>query len=146
MKRTLKKELLQIFAMTVGGLFLFALSLMMYIAIYFLVEYAYYESNPMNVPVGLLRFGCSLVLVIAYLFVVRLKLSEIVKSTLLIAPVSMVSISVMMMLYEHSVLLVLADFILIGLSISIVYFLNKPWFYLYASLYSVVLGLVYILL
>ncbi|MGD9909817.1 MAG: hypothetical protein AB7U79_04330 [Candidatus Izemoplasmatales bacterium] len=143
MKRTLKKELLQIFAITVGGLFLFNLSLMMYQAIYFLVEYAYYESNPMNVPVGLLRFGGSLILVIAYLFVIRLKLSEIVKSTLLIAPVSMVSISMMMMLYEHSVLLILADFILIGLSKSIVYFLKKPWFYLYASFYAIVLGIVY---
>lgn len=138
-----KQEIIQLLSITFGGLFTFAIFWLLYVSVYATVEYAFYPNNPTEVPAGLLRFSCSIILLVAYYFIQKIKISNLVKSILLVAPVSMISISILMTLYQHAVVQIFTGVLFIVISLLIYRKIKKPWYYLYALLYAVVLAIMY---
>lgn len=134
---------LPIFLVPIGGLMALALTLVLYGAIYLLLEGQFYPNNPQDFPAGTLRMVCAILLAVLYLLLLRTRLWELLKAILLPGPLAGVVISVGHALYERPAVSVAAMIAVVAICGWLLYRFKKPWFYAYALAIGAIVSLAY---
>jgi len=100
MKSWLKKNALPFLVIVVGGLLLVVLCWLLYLGIYLGLEAMFYKNDPQSFPADILRAICGGLLIIVSVFVLRLKINEVLKAMILVAPMSVGMIIIVLGFYE----------------------------------------------
>lgn len=143
MKNITKSIVLPLIIIILGGLLLVATFWLLYLGIYLSVETVFYPSKPQAVPADLIRTISSLLLGIAYLSILRTKWPDIVKSTLLVAPMTTILITIVLDFYMMPFAAVPLFLVVVGISVFLIYKFKKNWFYYFAVFYSIIIALLY---
>ena len=83
-------------------------------------------------PPFIVRRVFALVLMALYLVVLRAKLSDLAKSTLLVGPMGILFATAMITLYQKPAWAITVTLVILAVSIFLLHRSMKPWFYYYA--------------
>jgi hypothetical protein len=139
MNKDTRINLLIIIFFPLVGLILLASCFFIYFGIFSFLELVMGQ----RVPVGLVRQTFAIVIVLIYLLICRLKISEIIKALLMIGPLATLVITVILTFYQNLLVAIALMFIIV---FSIIYFLyrhHKKWFYYYSVVLAVVAAIAY---
>jgi len=132
-----------IITILVGGFLLVALGWLSYAGISALFEYLFYRNDPMSMPQGMVRNGSVFVLCLVFFALMQMKLSNLLKATFMVAPLTMIIIVIILGFYTQLfVALLITCIIMIGTVFLIIYY-KKPWYFYFATGLSVVMGILY---
>lgn len=96
-----------------------------------------------QMPMGFIRQLFAMSLVLIYLLVLRLKITDKIKALLMIAPLGTLIITVILTFYQN---LPIAIALMSVIVISVIYALhrfNKPWYYYYSLILAVLAAIAY---
>jgi hypothetical protein len=124
--------LLPLVIIPVGGLLVLGACYLFYLFIYNFVEFRFFPTNPTSVPAGIMRRAYALVLLVLYLALFRAKISDIIKSTILVGPMSIFVTTTILAFYEKPVGAIAATVVIVAVSTFLLYRYKKPWIYYYA--------------
>lgn len=124
--------LLPLVIIPVGGLLVLGICYLFYLFIYNFVEFQFFPTNPTSVPVGMMRRAYALVLLIFYLALLRTKISDILKSTILVGPIGFYFTTTILTFYEEPAWAIAVIGVIVAVSTLLQYKHKKPWFYYYA--------------
>ncbi len=96
-----------------------------------------------QMPMGFIRQIFAMSLVLIYLLVLRLKISDKIKALLMIAPLGTLIITVILTFYQN---LPIAIALMSVIVISVIYALHrfhKPWYYYYSLILAVLAAIAY---
>src|SRR5690554_2124332 len=99
MKSNNLSKLLSLVLIPTCGLLVLALCYLGYFAVYMFIESVFFTNNPASVPAGIIRSSYAIVLIAVYLLLLRTKLSDLIKTIILIGPMTMLIITVILTLY-----------------------------------------------
>lgn len=136
-------NLIPVLVVLVGGTFFVALSWLAYYGIYMSVETLFYSADPTQTPTDSIRNASALALVIVYLAFTRLKSPELVKATVLVAPMTVILITIVLALYSKPIYAIPLFLAIVGGCVFVLYRSKKAWFFYYAVAISIVLSLLY---
>jgi hypothetical protein len=134
---------LPLLVIPIGGLIMIALTLVMYLELYLLLESLFFSNNPQAFPAGALRAGSTIALVGLYLVLLRTKLPELLKAINLSGPLAALIITTGHALSTQPVVSVAAMFVVVAICGILLYRYRKPWIYYYAGAIAALVGLVY---
>jgi hypothetical protein len=143
MKSNNRSKLLSLVLIPTCGLLVLALCYLGYFAVYMFIESVFFTNNPTSVPAGIIRSSYAIVLIAVYLLLLRTKLSDLIKTIILIGPMTMLIITVILTLYLTPVFAALSTILITAFCIFLMYKYRKPWIYYYASAISVVAAIAY---
>ena len=127
----------------IGGFLLVALGWLTYAGISTLFEYLFYRNDPMSMPQGMVRNGSVLLLCLVFFALMQLKISNLLKATFMVAPLTMIIIAIILGFYTHLfVALFITGIVVIGTVFLIIHY-KKPWYFYFATGLSVVMGILY---
>ena len=121
----------------IGGLLALGICYLLYLFFYYFVELRFFPNSPTAVPADIIRRTYAVVLVINYLALLRIKMADIIKATLLVGPMGMVITIAILTFYEIPALAIAVTVVLVAVSIFFVYKYKKPWFYYYAIIATI---------
>lgn len=127
----------------VGGLIMIALTLAIYLGLYLLLESLFYSKNPLGLPAGILRIGCTIALVVLYLVLLRTRLPDMLKAIFLAGPLAAAIITTGHALSARPTVSIIAMFGVAAACGILLYVSKKPWIYYYAAALTTAVGLVY---
>ncbi len=116
-----------------GSLVAMAATWLLYVLVYNLLETLFFPQNPQAFPAYYVRQLYAVIWVLLYLLLLRTRLPQLVKAILLSVPLSTVSITAGLMLYEKPILAIAVMLTLAGLCGFWLYKTHKPWFYYFAA-------------
>lgn len=126
-----------------GGLLILGLCYLLYGVIYNLVETAFFPNDPLLVPAGIIRNSYSVALIALFLALMRTKLSELLKSIILIGPLTTLIIAAILAFYDQPARAIAVTLIIAAACIFLLYKYKKPWIYYYATAITVLAGIAY---
>ena len=124
--------LLPLLIIPVGGLLTLGTCYLLYLFIYNFVEFQFYPTDPASVPVDAMRRVYVLTLLVLYFALLRTKISDLLKATILVGPMGMLATTAILAFYETPVLAIAAIVVIIAICIFLLYRYKKPWIYYYA--------------
>lgn len=125
----------------VGGLLVLGICYLFYLFIYNFVEFRFFPTNPTSVPVGIMRRAYTLVLLILYLVLLRTKISDIIKSTILVGPMGIFITTTILAFYEKPAWAIAVTVVIVAVSTLLLYRYKKPWIYYYAIAFTVMVSI-----
>lgn len=143
MKRFVRSVLLPSLVILIGGVLLVALSWLLYFGIYMFVETQFFRNDPQSVPADQIRTYAAVALCILYLAVLRTKWPDLVKAAILVAPLTMILITVVLDFYMRPLVAVPVFLAIVGIGIFLVVRFRRPWPYYLATALSIVIALLY---
>lgn len=126
-----------------GGLMVMVLTLVLYSVLYNLLESLFFPNDPFSFPAGALRRAFTIAMVLLYLLLLRLQLSDLLKAILLTGPLSAVVITVGHALYEQPAVSISAMVVTIAICGLLLYRFKMPWIYYYAGAIASLVALAY---
>ncbi len=138
-----QNKLIPLIAVLVGGFIMTALCYLTYLGIVVLLESTIYASNISLLPMDTVRNGSTLVLVILYLLLYRSKVSDLVKATVLVAPITLVSVAMILHFYQNPVIGVILCLSLTILAVSYFRYTNQSWLYYIGPFFALILATLY---
>jgi hypothetical protein len=139
----MRSIVLPILVVLLGGILLVAFSWLVYLGITLAVEALFYAENPTDLPQDALRNLSALSFCLLYLLFLNAKTSDLVKSTVLVGPLSMVLIALILRNYMQIGIVLITLFIVIAVVVLILIRQKKPWIYFVATGYSLLLAVLY---
>jgi len=127
----------------VGGLLVLAICYLGYFAVYMLIESVFFPGDPTSVPAGIIRNSYAMALLVLYLALLRTTVSDLIKATIYIGPVTMLIVAVILALYLTPVLAALSTIAIAVCCIILLYTYKKPWIYYYATAIAIVVAVAY---
>ena len=112
--------------MALGTCYLF------YLFIYNFVEFQFFPTNPTSVPANMMRRPYALVLLVLYLVLLRTKISDILKSIILVGPMGFFYTTTILTFYEKPAWAIAVTGVIAAVSILLLYRNKNPWIYYYA--------------
>jgi len=133
----MKKEgfcstLLPLVIITIGGLFALGMCYLLFVLINNFFEFRLFSANPSEVPVFIIRRVLAQLLLVLYVVLFRTKISDIVKSTILVGPMGFFFSTAILTLYQKPVWAIVIIVLITAVSIFLLSRSKKPWFYYYA--------------
>ena len=134
---TMKKDyfrsvLLPLVIIPVGGLLTLGICYLLYLFIYNSVEFRFFPTDPTSVPAGAMRRAYALVLLVLYLALLRTKISDLLKATILVGPMGIFVTTAILAFYEKPAFAIAAIVVIVAVCIFLLYRYRKPWIYYYA--------------
>lgn len=142
-KNNFRSVLIPLVIILAGGLLILATGYMLYYALYMFVETTFFPNDPTSVPAGIIRNSYAAALFVLFMILLRTKISELLKATILIGPMTMLIIAAILAFYENQVLAIAATVVIAVGCIFLLYRYKKPWIYYYAAAISVVVAIAY---
>ncbi len=124
--------LLPLVIIPVGGLLTLGIGYLLYLFIYNFVESQFFSTNPTSVPADTMRRAYALALLVLYWALLRTKISDTIKATILVGPMGIFVTTTILAFYEKPVLAIGAIIVIVAVSIFLLYRYKKPWIYYYA--------------
>lgn len=107
-------------------------SYLIYLFIYNFIELRFFPTDPTSVPVSIIRRAYAIVLLVFYFALLRTKISDIIKATILIGPLGICSTTSILAFYEKPVWAAAVVFVIIAVSTLLLLRYKKPWIFYYA--------------
>lgn len=127
-----RSTLLPLVIIPAGGLLALGSCYLLYLFIYNTVEARFFPTNPTAVPADAMRRVYALALLVLYGAVLRAKISDLLKATLLVGPLGIVVTTAILAFYQKPAAAVAAVGLILAACVTLLYRLRKPWFYYYA--------------
>lgn len=128
-----RSVLLPLVIIPVGGLLTLAVCYLLYYSVYSSVESWFFPTNPTSVPADIIRRAYAVILLVLYLALLRTKVSDLFKATILVGPIAMIVTTAILALYETPALAIIAAIIaIVAVCIFLLYRYTKLWIYYYA--------------
>lgn len=105
--------------------------------IYNFVEFNFFPTDPTAMPADALRRAYALALLIAYLALLRTKVSDLLKVTTLVGPMGIFITTAILTVYQNPALAITAIVVIVAVCIFLLYRYKKPWIYYYAVMITV---------
>jgi len=137
-KEGFRATLLPVLIITAGGLLALGICYLLFLLIYNAVESSFFAANPTALPAFLIRRIYALALLVLYLVVSRAKISELLKSTILVGPLGFLTTTAILSFYEKPACAAAVTVLIAAVSVFLVYRGKKPWFYYYAISITVI--------
>lgn len=138
MKDDSNSKLIPLVIITAGGLLALGICYLLYLLLYNFIEIQFFPSDPTSVPADTIRRTFTLILLILYLVLLRTKIGELPKATLLVGPMGLFTTTVILGFYEYPMTAIVAILGIIAFSTYLVYRYKKPWFYYFAIAVTVI--------
>lgn len=132
-----------LFIIPVGGILILGICYLLYFGVYQFVETLFFLKDPTSVPAGIIRNSYAAALLIFYWALFRTKLSELLKATILIGPMTTILIAAILAFYENITLAIAVIVVITALCIFLLHRFKKPWIYYYATAVTVVAAIAY---
>jgi hypothetical protein len=142
-KKHLRPVWLQVILIVAGSLAGMALTWLLYVLIYNLLETLFYPNNPLAFPAGTVRQGYALVLTLLYFILLRTRLSDSFKAVLLCGPLSTLMIAAGFLFYQYPVLSIGVMLCAAAACGFYLYKSKKPWCYDAAAITASVIAIAY---
>ena len=84
-----------------------------------------------------------MVLLVLYLALLRTKISDLLKATILIGPLTMIIITAVLAFYQNQALAVAVTVAIAASCLFLLYRYKKPWIYYYAAAATVLAAIAY---
>ncbi len=133
-----RSTLLPVLIITAGGLLALGICYLLFLLIYNAVESSFFAANPTALPAFLIRRIYALALLVLYLVVSRAKISDLLKSTILVGPLGFLTTTAILSFYEKPACAAAVTVLIAAVSVFLVYRGKKPWFYYYAISITVI--------
>jgi hypothetical protein len=114
-----------------------------YYGFFLLVRNIFYRGIDNALNFSLLRNIAALLFALISLPIFLTKINELFKSTFMVGPISGIIIAITLWFYQTMVVALLFISILIAGIIFLIRYFKKPWFYYYATLFSLIVSLLY---
>lgn len=137
-KEGFRATLLPVLIITAGGLLALGICYLLFLLIYNAVESSFFAANPTALPAFLIRRIYALALLVLYLVVSRAKISDLLKSTILVGPLGFLTTTAILSFYEKPAWAAAVTVLIAAVSVFLVYRSKKPWFYYYAIAITVI--------
>ena len=137
-KEGFRATLLPVLIITAGGLLALGICYLLFLLIYNAVESSFFAANPTALPAFLIRRIYALALLVLYLVVSRAKISDLLKSTILVGPLGFLTTTAILSFYEKPAWAAAVTVVIAAVSVFLVYRSKKPWFYYYAIAITVI--------
>ena len=137
-KEGFRSTLLPLLIITAGGLLALGICYLLFLLIYNAVEFSFFAANPTALPAFLIRRIYALALLVLYLVVSRAKISDLLKSTILVGPLGFLTTTAILSFYEKPACAAAVTVLIAAVSVFLVYRGKKPWFYYYAISITVI--------
>lgn len=137
-KEGFRSTLLPVLIITAGGLLALGICYLLFLLIYNAVESSFFAANPTALPAFLIRRIYALALLVLYLVVSRAKISDLLKSTILVGPLGFLTTTAILSFYEKPACAAAVTVLIAAVSVFLVYRGKKPWFYYYAISITVI--------
>jgi hypothetical protein len=115
-----------------GGLLVLGICYLFYFLIYNIVEFLFFSTNPTSVPADMIRRAYALLLLVLYLVLLCTKISDTLKSTILVGPMGIVLTTTILAFYEKSAWAIAVTVVILAVSTFLLYRYKQPWIYYYA--------------
>lgn len=139
-KEGFRPTFLPLVVITFGGLLALGTCYLLFLSINHLARYLVVYINPSSMPPFIVRRVFALVLMALYLVLLPTKLSDILKSTILVGPMGILFSTAMITLYQKPAWAVAITVVILAVSIYLLYKSKKPWFYYYAVAIALVIS------
>lgn len=139
MNKDTRYQLLTIILFPLIGLILLGLCFFIYYGVFRIVD----SILTQPVKIGLLRQIFALTLVLGYLLILKLKISDRVKALLLIGPLGTFLITIILTFYQNIPLFASLVAAVVIAVIYLIYRFNKPWYFYYATILALLAALAY---
>ena len=116
----------------VGGLLVLGTCYLFYLFIYYFVEFQFFSTNPTSIPADNMRRAYALVLLVLYFSLLRTKISDIIKSTILVGPMGIFFTTTILAFYEKPDWAIAVTVVIVAVSTLLLYRYKKPWIFYYA--------------
>lgn len=127
-----RSTLMPLVIITIGGLLALGICYLLFLLTNHLARYLVVFINPSSMPPFIVRRVFALVLLALYLVLLRAKLSDLAKSTLLVGPMGILFSTAMITLYQTPAWAIAVTVFILAISIFLLHRSMKPWFYYYA--------------
>ena len=137
----LKSTLLPLVIIPFGGLLALGVCYLFYLLLYNFVEIQFFRTNPTSVPADFMRRTYALILIVLYLVLLRTKISDIIKATILAGPMGIFFTTLILTFYEKPLGAIAATVAFVAVSAYLLKKYKKPWVYYYAIAITVLVSI-----
>lgn len=146
MSSNMKKEgfrstLLPLLVITAGGILALGICYLLFLLINNLGESMFFSTNIQSAPVFIIRRVFAAVLLVLYIALLRTKVSELVKATILVGPLGFLTTTAILTFYQKPAWAIVVTVVIAAISAFLVFKSKKPWFYYYAIAITVLVSI-----
>lgn len=127
-----KKALLPLLVVPAGGLLVLGALYVGYVGVFMFFETVVYGANPNLMPVGMIRNGYALSLLLILVFLLATRLPEIIKAIFLLGALGVAMIAMILRFYMNLPIAIIAVALLAVTAGGIMIFRKGPWYDYYA--------------
>ena len=135
-----RSTLLPVLIITAGGLLALGICYLLFLLIYNAVEFSFFAANPTALPAFLIRRIYALALLVLYLVVSRAKISDLLKSTILVGPLGFLTTTAILTFYQKPVWAIAIIVVIAVISAFLLYISKKFWFFYYAIAMTIIVS------
>lgn len=115
-----------------GGCLALGLCYLLFLLLINFVESTWFPTDPLAMPVDVIRRTYTIVLLVLLGILLRTRLSDLFKAAILIGPVGIFLTTLILAFYQNSLMAAAILAVLGAAIIFLLYRLKKPWMYYYA--------------
>ena len=140
-KEGFRSTLLPLLVVTTGGILALGICYLLFLLINNLGESMFFSTNIQSAPVFIIRRVFAVVLLVLYIALLRTKVSELVKATILVGPLGFLTTTAILTFYQKPAWAIAVTVIIAAISAFLVFKSKKPWFYYYAVAITVLVSI-----
>lgn len=139
-KEGFSSTLLPLLIIPAGGLLSLGVCYLLFLLINNLGRSLLFLTAPTSMPVFIIRRVYAVVVLVFYLVLFRTKISDILKSTILVGPLGFLLTTAILTFYQKPAWAIAVTVVIATLSAFLLYISKKPWFYYYAIAVTVLVS------
>lgn len=140
-KEGFRSTLLPLLVVTTGGILALGICYLLFLLINNLGESMFFSTNIQSAPVFIIRRVFAVVLLVLYIALLRTKVSELVKATILVGPLGFLTTTAILTFYQKPAWAIVVTVVIAAISAFLVNKSKKPWFYYYAIAITVLVSI-----
>lgn len=123
-----------------GGLLALGVCYLLFLLTNNLIENLRFSANPQSAPVFIIRRVFAFLLVVLYFALLRTKVPDLVKATLLVGPLGFLTTTAILTYYQRPALSAIVTIFIAAVGAFMVFRSKKPWFYYYAVGFTILVS------
>lgn len=140
-KEGFRSTLLPLLVITAGGILALGICYLLFLLINNLGESMFFSTNIQSAPVFIIRRVFAVVLLVLYIALLRTKVSELVKATILVGPLGFLTTTAILTFYQKPAWAIVVTVVIAAISAFLVNKSKKPWFYYYAIAITILVSI-----
>lgn len=140
-KEGFRSTLLPLLVVSTGGILALGICYLLFLLINNLGESMFFSTNIQSAPVFIIRRVFAVVLLVLYIALLRTKVSELVKATILVGPLGFLTTTAILTFYQKPAWAIVVTVVIAAISAFLVNKSKKPWFYYYAIAITVLVSI-----